>query len=502
MPKRRSIGRNALGSVIGNLGYFGVQVLITPIALAHLGAEGWGIWQLVGATAIYAQLLNLSLGTAVHYQVALRMASGDLASLGAAVANVRLYLLLAGLLLLALLALGGRAFVVALVAPEQRTLAWSALAISVTLTALDFQTRFYGSVLGGLQRLDLHGAIQLASGAALLAGVVIGFARGMDLRGFAALMTAAPILQGASAALTLRRILPAGTLRAGKPDFALFRNMAAYSTSTILYSAGAVVLYQTMKFIASLRCGGPAAAGHIGVATSVAQMVAVVFAPPAGAILARVSQLKGGGRIAEASALLERTATILALMIVPAAVFIALDAERILTVWVGHTEAASALPAMARSTRLLVLGTAGFALGLPFYNALLGIGEHRAFGLGMLGAALANTLLAWFATGISPRIETLAAVYAAVTLALVLLVTVPHTARRFGLGLARLGLRVAVVPALVAAPGAAALSWIARGDVTLPLLARDAVVFSLAALPGLELARRWLRLTISPKAFA
>ncbi len=81
--------------------------------------------------------------------------------------NVRLYLLGAGLLLLAGLALLGRPFVEALVPPAQVELAWSALVVAIVITSLDLQTRLAGSVLIGLQRNDLYALFQTV-GAALL----------------------------------------------------------------------------------------------------------------------------------------------------------------------------------------------------------------------------------------------------------------------------------------------------------------------------------------------
>ena len=197
-PKRPSLRLNAVAWTFSNLAYFGVVFLVTPIAVRQLGAEGWGIWQLVGATAIYAQLLNLSLGTATHYQVAYRTAGGDSGGLATVLTNVRLYLLAAGLLLLVALAALGRPFVEALVPPAQVELAWSTLVVVIVITSFDFQTRLAGSVLVGLQRNDLYAIFQTA-GAVLLGGaVVLGFRAGMKLTGFAAVMTLGPTFAGAA----------------------------------------------------------------------------------------------------------------------------------------------------------------------------------------------------------------------------------------------------------------------------------------------------------------
>ena len=489
--RRASLRLNAVAWTISNLVYFGVVFLITPVAVRELGAEGWGIWQLVGATTIYAQLLNLSLGTATHYQVAYRTAGGDDTGLATVLTNVRLYLLGAGVLLLAALSVAGRPFVEALVPPEHVELAWSTLVIAIVITSVDLQTRLAGSVLIGLQRNDLYAVFQTAGAAVLCLGVIYGFRAGMGLRGFAAVMTFGPMFAALCSWVAYRRLLPRASLRWTRPHWPLFREMIGYSVSTILYTAGSVALYQTMKFLAALRCGGPEAAGQMGLAISLAQTISVVFTPAVGVLLSRVSQLHGERRLHEVAPLLERALIVLGLLLVPAVIFLAVDAPTIFGAWLGGSVAPETLTALAATTRLLFIGHGFYVAVLPFYYALLGVGEHRVFGIGMLVIALLNTGLGWLAAGFSPRIEMLGAVYGFLMLALAAGVTAPAGLRRFPLPLLRLFIRAFCVPLAAALPGAAMVAWRPRGGwAPLVELALDAVLFALLALPGLELARR------------
>lgn len=489
-PRRPSLRLNAAAWTFSNLAYFGVVFLITPVAVRELGPELWGIWQLVGATAIYAQLLNLSLGAATHYQVAYRTAAGDHARLATVLTNVRLYLLGAGVLLLAALALLGRPFVEALVPPEQVELAWATLVVAIVINSIDFQTRLAGSVLIGLQRNDLYAMFQTTGAALLLGAVLLGFGAGMGLVGFAAVMTLGPTFAALCSWVAYRRLLPRESLRWMRPDWPLFREMIGYSLSTILYTAGSVVLYQTMKFVAALRCGGPEAAGHMGLAISLAQTISVVFTPAVAVLLSRVGQLQGEHRLHEVAPLLERAFIALGLLLVPAVIFLAVDAPTIFSAWVGGSVSPDTLSALAATTRLLFIGHGFYIAVLPFYYALLGVGEHRVFGIGMLVIALLNTGLGWLATGYAPRIETLGAVYGVLMLALAAGVTAPAGLRRFPMPLFRLFVRAFCVPLAAALPGAALLAWRPRGSQPLVELALDAVLFALLTLPGLELARR------------
>jgi O-antigen/teichoic acid export membrane protein len=266
--------------------------------------------------------------------------------------------------------------------------------------------------------------------------------------------------------------------------------MIAYSASTVLYAAGAVVLYQTMKFLAALRCGGPEAAGHMGLSISLAQTVSVVFTPLVAVLHARVGQLHGEGRLSEVPRLLERAFLALGLILVPSVVFLVVDAPVIFRAWLGGSLGEEAIAELAAATRLLFIGHGFYIAVLPFYYALLGVGQHRIFGLGMLVVGLVNVPLGWFAAGVLPRIETLAAVYGGLMLGLALFVTGPAGLRRFPLPLRQTLVRAFLVPLAAALPGAAALALRPRGDRPLFELAIDASLFAALTLPGLELARR------------
>jgi O-antigen/teichoic acid export membrane protein len=266
--------------------------------------------------------------------------------------------------------------------------------------------------------------------------------------------------------------------------------MLGYSLSTLLYTAGAVVLYQTMKFVATWRCGGPAAAGQMGLAISVAQTLAVVFTSATGVLQSRVGQLSGEGRLAEVPALLERSLVALGLLLVPSTVFLVLDAPAIFRAWVGGTDAEAALDSLVATTRLLLVGHGVHIAALPFYYALVGVGQHRVFGVGMCAVAVANSVLGWIASDAAPHIETLGAVYGILMLALVVGVTVPAGFRRFPIPLPRVLAQGMIVPLTASLPGALALAWRPRLGQPVVDLLFDGVLFALCSIPGLELARR------------
>jgi O-antigen/teichoic acid export membrane protein len=491
-PRRASLRLNAVASVAGNLSFFAALFLLTPLAIRELGAEAWGIWQIVGAITAYATLLNLGLGTTIHQEVAYQSTRGDWERLSRAFTNLRLYLTAAGALLLLLLWLGGDAFVRSLVSPEHAEMARGALSVSVVITALTLPLRIFPSALAGLQRLDLYGVLQVVAAVAMVAAVWLGFRRGMGLVGFACVMTVASVLSALPSWLLVRRLLPRASLRWSRFDARLFAQMIRYSLSTLVYTMGTVVLYQTMRFVASWRCGGAEAAGYMGLAVTLVQSLGVVFVPVVNPLLSRSAQLHAEGRPEAIRDLLGRSLVATGLLLVPCLAFLAQSTPAVLEAWLGSSVGGEPLAQIGRTVRLMLIGQGAYVLSLPCYYVLLGTGEHRIFGVGMLIAALSNAALGFGAAGLFPRIETLGLVFGACTLALSAAAILPAALRGLSVPLGPALRGGLLVPLLAVSPGIAGVGWRPRLGLPIMDLVLDAILFTLLAAPGLELARRRL----------
>jgi O-antigen/teichoic acid export membrane protein len=485
-----SLRIQAVANTAGNLAFFTAIFLLTPLAIRELGDEGWGIWQLVGATTAYATLLALGLGTAIHYQVAYNLARGDVDRLAIAFTNARVYLGAAAVVLLLLLAVVGKPLLRSLIEAKDIERAWSGLLMTIVPTALTLPLRIYPSSLGGLGRLDIIGVIQALSAAALAAAVWIGFHEGMGLPGFALVMTIGALLPMFPSWVLAHRLLPRGCLRFTRIDRVLFRELIGYSVNSFIYVFGTVVLYQTMKFVAAWRCGGVTAAGEIGLAISIVQTLGVVFVPLFTTLLARFGQLHGTGQADAMRQLLVRSLIASGLLVIPSSFFLLWDADAIFRAWVGAELSARSLADVILATRLMLVGQAAYVFALPSYNALLGIGQHRSFAIGMLATAVANALIGWLVAGLFPRIASLAIVFTVAMLGLVLLVTVPAARLHFRIAHKPVLIRGLLAPLGASLPGAAILSL--RPQLGRPIvdLLVDAVLFSASAAPCLEIARR------------
>jgi len=239
-----------------------------------------------------------------------------------------------------------------------------------------------------------------------------------------------------------------------------------------------------------LRCGGPEAAGQMGLAVSIVHTLGTLILPLVLTLHARFGQLAGEGRRAEIQALVERALALTALLVVPATLFLLADATPIFAAWVGGAVGPAAVAELGRTTRLMLVGQGFYLLTLPCYYALLGVGRHRAFGIAMLAAALTNAIAGFAATAFDPRIETLGAVFGLVVTALSLGVTLPLALRRFPIPLGRLVVRTLLAPAAASLPGLLALWLTPATGRAITDLAIDTALFALLTAPGLEWMRR------------
>ena len=495
------MGVDALLNTGGSIGYYVAVVVATPAAIRSLGDAGFGAWQIVGATSAYALLLNLGLSSAIAFHVSGALARGDTRAVGSAIASARALLLLSTAAVLLLLAFGARPLVASLVDPPLFDESLRALWVSVALTAALIPSSIFTSVIAGLRRFELLGSFRLGAGFAILAIAWIGLPLGLGLFGFALWMTLASNLPVLASWFAARRLLPRDSFRWRRLEAPLARQMLAYSFSTVLYTTGLALLYQGLKFMASWRAGGLVAAGQMGLVVSLVQTLSVIFVPLAAVLQPRVSQLHASGKDMAIPGLLRSSLGACGMVAVPVVTFATLEADTILRAWVGSAVAAAAIDEMARTARWMLVGQGLYATFLPCFYALLGIGRHRLFGVGMLVSGALTLALAFWATASDPTLEPLGLAFGLSLASLVLLGTAPLALRRFGLRPLEGIVRPLALPLLSIAPGVLAIVFRPHAAAPLLDLAVAGALFALGALPAwLWFARRLLADVLGPSA--
>jgi len=220
----------------------------------------------------------------------------------------------------------------------------------------------------------------------------------------------------------------------------------------------------------------------------------VIFVPLASVLQPRVSQLHASGQDAAIPPLLRGSLRACAMVAMPVVAFALLETDTILRAWVGGAIDEEAIREMAHTARWMLVGQGLYATFLPSFYALLGIGQHRLFGLGMLASGALTIALGWLATEGNPTLEPLGLAFGASVTALVLLGTTPMALARFSIGPIEGILRPVALPLLCIAPGVLAVSLRPRSADALLDLGLALTLVALGALPAWAwFARRLLR---------
>jgi O-antigen/teichoic acid export membrane protein len=210
----------------------------------------------------------------------------------------------------------------------------------------------------------------------------------------------------------------------------------------------------------------------------------VIFVPLAGVLQPRVSQLHASGNDAAIPPLLARSLRASGMLAVPLVVFTALEADTLLRAWVGNAVDEPAIAQMAQTARWMLLGQGLYAAFLPCFYALLGIGEHRLFGLGMLASGALTMVVGWILTEANPTLEPLGLAFGASVAGLVLLGTAPLALRRFAIGPIAGIVRPVGLPLLSVAPGVLAVIFRLHSPDPIRDLGLAVAFFALFALPA------------------
>jgi hypothetical protein len=273
-------------------------------------------------------------------------------------------------------------------------------------------------------------------------------------------------------------------------DFTHFKEMIAYSLNTLLYTAGAVVLFQSMKLIASWRCGGAVAAGHMGLVVNLVQVMSVAFLPLAAVLHTRVADLQSRGLGDALPSLVRRSLTGVGFVAIPTVIFLIWETDLVFRAWVGSSLQPETIGELASAARWMLLGQGLYVVSLPGFYALVGVGEHRIFGVGMLATGIVSTVLGWIVGGFSPQISSLGAAFGSSLGVLVVAVTAPATIRRFSLDATHVALNTVLLPVAISIPGLIALALRPRLENSLADLLVAGLCFGLLTLPGLAWGRK------------
>jgi O-antigen/teichoic acid export membrane protein len=428
---------------------------MTPILVSGLGAEGFGIWVVVGSFVLYRDILELGLAAATPKYVAEFAAVEDRGRLRAAIATSVWLLAIPGTL--ALLLGVGAAVVFPGVFGVSTDLAGAAQVL-VLIVAVDFALAMPGDtfsgVLTGLQRYDLLNltliVVSLTQATAI--AVVIGAGGGLVALGVA---TVAISLAGQVWRYSLaKRLVPEMSLSPRCVDRRFIRPFTGLSIWLGVSDASTVILSRIDTIVVGAVLGVEAA-GIYAVGQKLALAIPQLTAPSVSVFYPHASELAVLGDRAGLQQSLFTSTRIQFAVAAPLALTLAVLAKPAIDAWVGPEFDAAA-------TVVVFLAAAGliWAVVDSGYTLLIGIGKARRPALIRVSEAAINF-------GLS--------------------IVLAHVIGLEGVALATLLAASAAYP-FVLIPYACRVFGVRFRDLAVPLVAAHAIPFVVSLAVGLALA--------------
>ncbi len=391
MDKGRRLITNTLFNVIQNPLDILVQVFLTPFIVGTLGKSSYGIWTLTGSTLSYIAELRAGLNSAVSYHVPRLQEKQDLAGINRVVSTVSAFYAVITILGAILIALLAWQFPVWFNVPEEmRTASRIVSVIAGFGLEVTIATSAYSGVLAGLQRYDVMVGSRVGFVLVRAVGIFIVLTMGAGLVGLAGVAVAIESGLAVWIVIAAYRLMPGLRVERGLVDSKILPGLLAYSTSSLMFGSGQLILSQAGKILVGILYT-PAEVTDFSIPFVLLTMVG-------GFVLAMTRAIKPMATLLEARDESDKVRTLYLLstkysmmIAIPGSLVFVLFGGDMLRAWMGQSYggpggmllAVMAVPQMLRVSQL-----AG-------YYVITGLGKHRYFGLSILIQAVSGIALAF-----------------------------------------------------------------------------------------------------------
>lgn len=397
------IARNSMFSIVRFVVLLPLPIIVLPFMLGQLGDVYFGLWALFATFITYTQLADFGMGLALTKYVAAYAARAEWRDVLRATNTVFFFYMAVALLLGVLLAAaspllvrlvpGGSAvtgeMLMALVA-----LAFVTFAINLTFGA-------FGSVLQGLQRLDITNLVSFGASVGLYAGIVAVLAFGYGLAGILVLSMVLALATAAIQVWMVYRLVPGYRLRITTFDRSYLRSILGYSLNVQGGTLAALLFDPATKLILT-RFLGVASVTQYEVGTRITTQLRNLFAVALLPLFPGVSHMDAGEGRARVAAVYRRSARYVIIFGLPAYLLLIIVAPWLLNAWLGpgYTDASLVM-------RIMTLGWFISLIAMPPYLILQALGHARLCMTthvvqGVLNVGLALILVrVWGFTGVT-----------------------------------------------------------------------------------------------------
>ena len=418
-PERQAPAAGERRSAVRGVAWTGVEsaagalvgFLLTPLVVRVAGIEGLGLWGACWSLAHAAGVLDLGIGPSYARFTSRAIATGDAEGLnGTVAAGTGFHLGLACLVAGAALLAGPRGLHFLVPPGPLSSQAPRLLACTLATVLLRMILSAYRGVIAGAQRIDLLGRI--GAGASLLEGGLSAaclFA-GWGLPGMAMSSLFCAALASAAEGVTAHRLCPrlrVTPFLARRQDW---KEMLSFGLR-LQATRAAEILAARAPNVALALGPGLAVAGAYDLGARVSGALQIVGTLPLPVVQPLAGRLEALGDRDRLRLLADRATRYVALMVLPCAALVLVDAPALLVAWTGRAAPAGA----SASARLLALALAVSLLVSPTRLLLRGVGRP---GIETTASCLGSLLHLSLAIALAPFLGAAGVAGAALTAAI------------------------------------------------------------------------------------
>jgi len=465
--ERRAAARGVAWGGVESLTGAAVGLLLTPFVVRTCGLDGLGMWAASWSLAHTTNLLDLGVGSSYTRFTSQTIAVADVARLNRTVsAGTGFHLAIAVLVACVAVVAGPAALGIVVPAGPLAIQARSVFGCTLATVLLRTVLSAYRGVVAGAQRLDALGRIGAVAAIAEGAGAATALLNGWGIAGMAInsllVGTGASLAEARVAHRLVRGLRVVPFLSAGRDEW---RDLLSFGLRLQVVRASEILSAHAPRLALAAGAGlTPAGLYDLGARVAGLLQISALPLPVIQPLAGRLTALADTERLRE---LADRATRYVALLAIPSALMILLDASGILRAWTGQT-----VPSISAATaRWLALSSLCAAIVSPLRLVLRGCGRAGPEALSALAGSLMS---AGLAVGLAPRWGAVGVASSVLCGALLSATVLIVGAHRVSIGLAAASVRhlPAVLLASVSGFAAAVLLRSAAGGLDAAVLSR------------------------------
>ncbi len=389
------IARNSILSIVRFVVLLPLPIIVLPFMLNRLGDAAFGLWALFATFITYTQLADFGMGLALTKYVAAYAARAEWQNVARAT-NTVFFFYTAVAFGLAVLFAGLSPLLVRWM-PSGSSMSGEMLLALVALAFVTFAINLtfgaFGSVLQGLQRLDVTNLVSFMASAGLYVGIVAVLALGYGLTGILILSVLLALVTAVVQVWMVYRVVPGYRLHIAAFDRAYLRTILGYSLNVQGGTLAALFFDPATKLILT-RYLGVASVTQYEVGTRITTQLRNLYAVALLPLFPGVSHMDAGEGRARVEAVYRRSARYVVIFGLPAYLLLIIVAPWLLDAWLGPGyEPASMV------MRIMTLGWFISLVALPPYLILQALGHARLCMTAHVVQGVANVALALVLVG-------------------------------------------------------------------------------------------------------